>query len=167
MRVNCVFFICNQGCDSTLCYDGALLSLSLIFATFRRRLVHSKTGCSPNHAHSLLSFTTLTLHSNWTLSAPKRVNHLSLPTPPFSYLIRSSSVAGHHGLFLHSTDTWQTNECPFVWRDPPQIKPKMHHAGICLFFCFFFVYVMCVRMSVLLWCKDVWGATSLLFMPYK
>lgn len=61
-------------------------------------------------------------------------------TPPS---IRSSSVARLQGLFLHSTDTWQTNECPFVWRDLPQIAPKMLHTGICLFFCFFNV-CMCV-----------------------
>lgn len=130
--VSTAFFICNQGCDSTLCYDGASVSPSLFFATFRRRLVLSKSGHSRNHAHSLLPFTTFTLCSNRTLSAPKRVNpHF---TPPFPYLIRSSPVAGHHALFLHSADTWQTNECPFVQRDPPQIKPKMHHAG--LFFVF-------------------------------
>lgn len=79
--------------------------------------------------------------------------------PPF-HLIRSSSVARHHGLFLHSTDTWQTNECSFVWRDSPQIAPKMHHTGICLFFCIF-NECMCVSRlsalfcSVLFWWREI------------
>lgn len=96
-------------------------------------------------------FTTFTLQTNQTPSwTPPPPNHHSpLPcTPPF-YLIRSSSVARHHGLFLHSTDTWQTNECSFVWRDPPQIAPKMHHTGICLFFCIFNVCMCVSRLSVL------------------
>lgn len=68
------------------------------------------------------------------------------PCTPRPLLIRSSTVARHSGLVLHFTDTWQTIEWPFVRRDPPQITPKMHHAGICLFFCFFFfVYLMRAR----------------------
>lgn len=104
-------------------------------------------------------FTTFTLQTNQTTSwPPPPPNHHSplpwTPTPP-THLIRSSSVARHHGLFLHPTDTWQTNECSFVWRDPPQIAPKMHHTGICLFFCIFNECMCVSRLSVLFWWREI------------
>lgn len=99
---------------------------------------------------------------------PQTTTH-PFPAPPF-HLIRSSSVARHRGLFLHSTDTWQTNECSFVWRDPPQIAPKMHHTGICLFFCIF-NESMCVSRLSVLFCsvlvKRNKGTSSLPSAAYK
>lgn len=122
-------------------------AVSYVVSTFLSESEGSRCGPEATPT-SLLHFTT---HSYRTPPTPQRVDHRSLPTttfphPPPPHLIRSSSVARHHGLFLHSADTWQTNECPFVWRDPPQIAPKMHHAGICLFFVLFFcIFNACTR----------------------
>lgn len=124
-------------------------AVSYVVSTFLSESEGSRCGPEATPT-SLLHFTTFTSHSYRTpptppTSRPPLTPHSHLPSPP-PHLIRSSSVARHHGLFLHSADTWQTNECPFVWRDPPQIAPKMHHAGICLFFVLFFcIFNACTR----------------------
>lgn len=53
------------------------------------------------------------------------------PTPPHPS-IRSSSVARLQGLFLLSTDTWHTNECPSMWIKSSSDRTMTPSAGICL-----------------------------------
>lgn len=141
MRVN-GGFICNQGCDSILCYGGASVSVSL-FATFRRRLILSKSGCSLNPAHSLLPYTSVTLHSNRTLSAPKTSQPpltADSPLPLFDKIIICRwAPRSVPALYRYLADQWMSLCAARSSSDKTQDAPRWHL--LVFFFCFISLYI--------------------------